>query len=349
MPAGAPLSLSTNRERVTPKLLVEREITAPVDICLPDGRLNPAAVGWSRFPHHRANLGGWGRNKRFEYWCIIAPDVVVSANISHHDYRANLSATAVDRETGISAGKGVNLWLPPVNMLGDPTCGVPMRAEAPGLCLRLEPNAAGTRLVAETADMRFDLQAYTPAGRESMGVLVPWSPRRFQYTRKDNCIPVEGLVETSGRQYRLGAGTALALYDHGRGRWPYDTRWNWGAGSGYSDGRQLGINIGGKWTDGTPSSENFVRIDGRINKISEHLAWHYDPKNWLAPWRVAGTRVDLTFTPNQHQRHLFDRWVVMARADHCFGHFNGTVVADDGTLVPVRQIFGMIEEVQRRW
>lgn len=349
VPVGAPLSLSSIVETVMSDQLVEREIIAPVDICLPDGRLNPEAVGWSRFPQHRPNLSGWGRNKRFEYWCIIAPDLIVSANISHHDYRANVSATAVDRETGAKAGKGANLWLPRANMLSDPTNGVSMRADAPGLTLRLEPNSAGTRLIAETADMRFDLQAHTPPGHESMGVLVPWSSSRFQYTRKDNCIPVEGLVETPGRQYRLSADTTLALYDHGRGRWPYRTRWNWAAGSGYCDGRQLGINIGGKWTDGTPSSENFVRIHGRINKISEHLTWHYDPKDWLAPWRVTGARVDLTFTPNHHQLYLFDRWVIMARADHCFGHFNGTVVADDGTTVPVREIFGMIEEVERRW
>lgn len=329
--------------------LVEREITAPVDICLPNGRLNPASVGWSRFPQHSANLKGWGRNKRFEYWCIIAPDLIVSANISHHDYRVNVSATAVDRETGVKAGTGCNLWLPRSHMLSDPALGAPMEAAGKGIALRLEPNAQGTRLIANTVDMHFDLQAHTPPGHESMGVLVPWSSTRFQYTRKDNCIPVEGLVETPGRQYRLDPTTTLGLYDHGRGRWPYNTSWNWGAGSGYCDGRQIGINIGGKWTDGTPSCENFVRIDGRINKISEHLTWRYNRKDWLAPWRITGARVDLTFTPNHHQLYLFDRGVIMARADHCFGHFDGAVLADDGSTVSVRKIFGMIEEVHRRW
>ncbi|GAA3097385.1 DUF2804 family protein [Nonomuraea salmonea] len=46
----------------------EREITAAVDLCLPDGRLDPRAVGWTRRPLHRANLRGWGRTKRWEYW-----------------------------------------------------------------------------------------------------------------------------------------------------------------------------------------------------------------------------------------------------------------------------------------
>jgi len=35
-------------------------LSAPVELCLPDGRLNPAAIGWTRRPLHTANLRGWG-------------------------------------------------------------------------------------------------------------------------------------------------------------------------------------------------------------------------------------------------------------------------------------------------
>ena len=55
---------------------MEREITSPVDLCLPDGTLNREAVGWTRHPLHRTNLRGWGRSKRWEYWCVQAPGVV---------------------------------------------------------------------------------------------------------------------------------------------------------------------------------------------------------------------------------------------------------------------------------
>jgi hypothetical protein len=212
----------------------------------------------------------------------------------------------------------------------------------------LEPNAQGTRLLAETDDMSFDLQAFQDADHEVMGVLVPWTDRLFQYTRKDNCIPVQGVVETAKGRYVIARDTTMALHDHGRGRWPYDTRWNWGAGSGVCEGHQIGINVGGKWTDGTPSTENFVRFDGRIHKISEHLTWTYDRGDWMKPWRITGARVDLTFTPTEHKRYKFDRLLVLARADHCFDHFDGTVIAN-GRVMPIRSIFGMIEEVHRRW
>jgi hypothetical protein len=46
----------------------ERELTEPVDLCTPDGELDPAALGWSRRPLHRANLHGrFGINKRWDY------------------------------------------------------------------------------------------------------------------------------------------------------------------------------------------------------------------------------------------------------------------------------------------
>jgi hypothetical protein len=50
-----------------------------------------------------------------------------------------------------------------------------------------------------------------------------------------------------------------------------------------------------------------------------------------------------------HHHHLFNRWIIRARADQCFGHFDGTVRADDGALYEVDRVFGLAEEVHRRW
>ncbi|HZN13898.1 MAG TPA: DUF2804 family protein, partial [Acidimicrobiales bacterium] len=66
----------------------EPELIELVDLCTPDGaQLNAAARGWSRRPLHRANLDGcFGRNKRWDYWAILAGDLVVSAVYSNVDY-----------------------------------------------------------------------------------------------------------------------------------------------------------------------------------------------------------------------------------------------------------------------
>ena len=66
------------------------ELTAPVDLCLPDGRLNRQAVGFSRRPLHRTPLRGWGRNKRWEYWGLVTPSHVVGLTMSNLDYVAAL-------------------------------------------------------------------------------------------------------------------------------------------------------------------------------------------------------------------------------------------------------------------
>ena len=48
---------------------VEPELTRPVDLCDGRGRLDPAAIGWSRAPLVRANLRGhWPRRKRWNFW-----------------------------------------------------------------------------------------------------------------------------------------------------------------------------------------------------------------------------------------------------------------------------------------
>lgn len=41
--------------------------------------------------------------------------------------------------------------------------------------------------------------------------------------------------------------------------------WNWAAGAGHTaDGRALGLQFGGKWTDGTGQLENAVVVDGTL-------------------------------------------------------------------------------------
>ena len=79
-----------------------------------------------------------------------------------------------------------------------------------------------------------DVQITRPAGHESMAVVIPWSDKRFQYTEKDNTLPASGTVVVDGRDYPLPDGQTWAVLDHGRGKWPYDTTWNWASASALS-------------------------------------------------------------------------------------------------------------------
>lgn len=330
--------------------IVEVEITEPVDLCLPSGRLNPEAVGWTRSPLHRTNLRGWGRNKRFEYWAITTPDAIIALSISHHDYRANISVTSWDRASGAEIRQGGNRWLPSHAGMRDPDNRAPMEASRKGVTVRMTPAGRGMELQADSPRIQVSLRVAPGPGHESMGVVVPWSDRLFQYTKKDNCLRPEGVVVVDGVEHHVDPETATAVHDRGRGRWPYFTFWNWGSGNGVTeDGRELGLQFGGKWTDGTPSTENWLRVEGRLHKISEHLDWRYDPKNWLAEWTLTGPSVNVRFAPERHVRHLFDRWIVLSRGDTCFGRYTGEVTLGDGEMIRFRDVPGHVEEVERRW
>jgi hypothetical protein len=329
--------------------ITERELTEPVDLCLPSGRLNPAAVGWTRTPLHRTNLRGW-RVKRFEYWAIQTPEARFAVSISHHGYRANVSVTHWDRSTGAELSQGGNRWLPGHAGMRDPENTAPMEARRGDVTVRMTPRGRGTELFAESPRIRLSLRVDPGPDHESMGVVVPWSDRLFQYTKKDNCLRPEGVVVVDGVEHLVDPETATAVHDRGRGRWPYFTLWNWGSGNGVTeDGRELGLQFGGKWTDGTPSTENWLRIDGRLHKISEHVAWRYDPRNWLEPWSLTGPSTRVEFVPHRHVRHLFHRWIVMSRGDSCFGHYSGEVALPGGEVVRFQDVPGHVEEVERRW
>lgn len=93
-----------------------------------------------------------------------------------------------------------------------------------------------------------------PAGHESLNVVIPWSDKRFQFTSKHQACPVEGTMTLGGVRIDVGdAHPGWGVLDVGRGRWPYSTIWNWGGGAGLAaDGSTVvGIQIGGKWTEGT--------------------------------------------------------------------------------------------------
>jgi hypothetical protein len=194
-----------------------------------------------------------------------------------------------------------------------------------------------------------DVIARRPEGHECLGVVVPWSDRLFQYTVKDVARPAEGRITIDGLDVPVPQGDSWATLDHGRGRWPYAVRWNWGAGAGNTDGHVIGIQVGGKWTDGTGSVENALLVDTHLTKISEELVWDYDVNCWMRPWRVHGESVDLTFIPEYVKEAATDLWVVSSRTHQAFGTWSGAVRDDRGRLVRVAEVFGWAEDVRQRW
>lgn len=312
-----------------------RELTASVDLCRPDGRLDQAAVGWARRPLVRPNLRGWGRAKRWEYWGVVTDRFCLGLVVSSLDYAGVCSLWVLDRETG-------QTWeseaVPPLGR------GVTMPESYGGVAsvssgqLLIDVSDGALRATAPGVEVDLVVQP----GGEVLGVVVPWSDRRFQYTVKDVSRPVSGRIVLDGTAHDVDGWGVL---DHGRGKWPYSITWNWAAGSGA--GR--GLTLGGRWTDGTGITENGVFVDGRLHKIHADLIWEYDRSDWLRPWRIHGDGVDATFTPFHEKVSRTNLGIVANETHQCFGEWSGWATSDGGDRVPLDGLVGWAEEARNRW
>ena len=334
-------------------LVTEREITTPVSLTTTDGRLNRKAIGWTRTPLITTDGIGRGRvaalrNKRWEYWAVTTPNHVLAVVVSDIDYagvnslwlfdRASQEPVAVDVITPF--GRGVDL----PGTLGQGQTLLKTRQ----LRVTITETVEGTRLTATSDRVRAEILAHRPPGHECLGVVVPWSDTLFQYTVKDVARPATGTIWLDGVAHSLPEDDSWATLDHGRGRWPRNIHWNWGAGSGRTDGQVLGLQVGGKWTDGTGSTENSLLIDGRLHKISQELHWSYDTDDWLAPWRITGDGIDLLFTPEYDKVSATDLKLISSHTHQCFGTWSG-VVEVDGLTVRIADLFGWAEDVRQLW
>jgi Protein of unknown function (DUF2804) len=347
----------------------EHELTEPVDLAGPDGRsLNPAAKGWSRRPLHRANLhGGWGRTKRWDYWAILAGDLVVSSVYADVDYLGLADVWWVDLGTGMSGGRGITVPGARGMDLPEIPGTAPLRVDRRNLQLEITDDSDGTTHLRarwrerDGREGRLDAEVELPAGHESLNVVIPWSDRQFQFTSKHQARPARGELVVGARRWEFGAGdvgaergdAAWGVLDVGRGRWPYRTRWNWGGGAGEAcpGGPIVGLQLGGRWTEGTGFTENGVLVDGSLHKLGSELRWDYDWADPMRPWRVLDPegQLDLELTP-RYDKHTKIEAVLMGTETHqVFGRWSGRFTPDSGATIELAGLLGFAEESRSRW
>ena len=337
----------------------EPELATPVDECTAAGRLNRQAIGWSRHPLHRCNLSGhWPRKKKWDYWCVTTDTHLLSLTYAHIDYLGLVDVWALDYATKEVVQHGAFVPLGGGFMLPDTVGGDDMQYDRSGLRLAIMEQDGGTRLQADCRardgrTLDADIFVARPPHHETLNVVIPWSDTRFQFTSKHNTRPAHGSMRVNGKLYAFGADNhAFGCLDYGRGIWRYRCVWNWASASGVQNGRTVGLNLGGQWTDGTGMTENGVCVDGRLHKISEELVFTYDRRNFMGPWRIRAPRsqrVDLTFTPFFEKQSRLNLLLLSTETHACFGHFAGHIVTDDGNRIAIRDLVGWSEEHRARW
>jgi hypothetical protein len=337
----------------------ERELTTAVDLCTPDGaRLNPDARGWSRVPRHRANLDGqFGRNKRWDYWAILAGDLVCSAVYADVDRFGLADVYWADLATGASGGRAI-VTPPEVVTLPEIPATAPLTVEHDGFELRIVDDTAGTRLSAAWTESdgraaSIDIAIALPLGHESVNVVIPWSDELFNFTSKHQARPAVGalVVGDEHREIGGGAGDAWGVLDVGRGRWPAEITWNWGGGAGRVGEHVVGLQFGAKWTEGTGFTENGIIVDGRLSKLGNELQWEYDWDEPMARWRVVdpGGQLDVTLTPRFDKHSQLAGRKRGSETHQVFGTWRGRVRTDDGLELEFDTLQGFAEEARQDW
>lgn len=337
----------------------EPELTEPVDLCTDDGsRLHPAARGWSRRPLHRANLlGENGRNKRWDYWAVLAGDLVISSVYSNTDYLGMTDVFWVDLVTAETGGAFTGRRNGDGFVLPEQPGTAPLRYQDERIEVAFTDDDRGTHLFARWTERDgragvMDIVVAQPAGHESLNVVIPWSDTVFNFTSKHQARPASGVFRVGDRAWSVGAdGDAWGVLDVGRGRWPKEITWNWGGGAGVVHGHTVGIQIGAKWTAGTGFTENGLIVDGRLSKIGNELDWRYDWDNPMQPWRVTdpGGQLDIVLTP-RFDKHTNTQGRKRGTEVHqVFGTWSGELTTDDGTTLRFDGLQGFAEEARQNW
>lgn len=335
----------------------EREILAPLSLCDSKGNLNPAAIGYSRKPLIDSNLSGhFMRKKKWNYWCVYGEDILFSASIRHMDYATVCSVYFLDYETQRFFEKTVTIPLGQrVHMPNQVLETVKFSNNEMSVQLLHMQNETHMAVTISDFDgdlLHADLHIEHPENDDSLNVVIPWNRQLFQHTAKHHTLPTRGFVKIGDKRYTFNPEDSYAVLDYGRGVWPRTASWNWAMASQRVGNRRIGLNFGGKWTDGTGMTENAVFVNGKMSKISEDVIFTYDETDLMKPWHIRSKFsqvVNLTFTPFFKRESTINARLVKSNVYHMVGYFNGVVYLQDGSRLAITQLLGSIEDHNAKW
>lgn len=328
----------------------------PTSLCDKKGNLNPEAIGYARKPIIDCNLSGhFMRKKKWNYWCVYGEDILFSATISHLDYAAVCFVYFLEYETQRYFEKTVLIPLGTKVKMSTQVLET-ISFENSELRIYMSHFDGETHLSVRCPDfdgepLQAELTIHHPATDDSLNVVIPWNRQTFQFTAKHHTLPTSGIVKIGDRRYTFNEEESYAVLDYGRGIWPREATWNWGMASQRMRGRRIGLNFGGKWTDGTGMTENAIFVDGIMTKIHEDVLFEYDRNDFMKPWTIRSKfseAVNLTFTPFFERVAKTDAKLIRSEVHQVIGYYNGIVKLENCSL-RISQMMGCVEEHIAKW
>ena len=335
----------------------EREITEPVLLCDKKGLLNPEAIGFARRPYIESNLTGhFMRKKKWNHWSVFGEDLLFSATIIHLDYAAICSVYILDYETQRFYEKQISLPIARKVKMPDSVLGnvkfIDERISVQLVHIQGETHLSVTIQDFDNEVLHADLHITHPEEDESLNVVIPRKRDLFQFTAKQLTLPTQGFVKIGKRRYNFNLDYSFAVLDYGRGIWPREAEWNWALASQRVGGKRIGLNFGGKWTDGTGMTENAVFVDGVMTKIHEDVLFTYDKDDLMKAWKIHtkfSDQVNMTFNPFFERTTTTNGQLMKMTVKQVTGYFNGFVKLQDGNTLRIRQMLGCVEDRHMKW
>lgn len=301
------------------------------------------------------------REKRWCYAGIVSPDLFFGAAVVHLGYVTSAFCFGFDRTTGKMLEH--SLVRPPGSHTrydrnpGTGTCHFKTRGKY--IEISGAPDQTRKKLKVEltfpghTIEADLDILA-PPSGLDPMHLPMDMGDGKTAFTAKAAGLLARGQVRLDNKDFTLPRDNSFALFDWTHGAYPRQTFWNWACGAGTAvDKDNTKINIGFNFSRGVYENgrlENYVWINGQPQPIGE-MEYSYDPDNPMAPWQIQtlDNRINLTFTPEGMRKANDNFWIVASKFIQPCGKFEGEITTQDGQVLTLETVGGVVEEHYAKW
>lgn len=333
--------------------MVEKEITRPLPLTDGNGLLNEEAIGWSREPLFDCHIEGrWPRKRRWNYWCFYSPHCILALALVHLDYMGYCFLYCLEPNSGLSHEQA---YFPPLGLgleLPDTLQGTALYRSKK---VQITQGSRDTQTNMEILLKHFGghpLEAHFivshPRDLPTLNAVIPWSKKKFHCTSKQIPLPLLGHVRWGQNTYDFNRDTSWACLDFGRGVWPHSMQWQWAAGGGRVDGKTLGFNVGGLWTQGTGMTENFLVLNQKPYKISQEVVFTEEDETWQLK-TLNSPLMNLSFQPTFSRNPRFNLLFLYSNMAQHFGHFTGNIALPEEKPLTLASLPGWVETHNLRW
>ncbi len=337
------------------------ELTSRAPVLADDGSL--ATIAWARRPIFEYDPSKIPESlaeqvKDWDFYSVQSPDWYAEVTIARLSWFSFIGVTLLNYETGDKysgwdLGDDTNPILPDSPYAdagwnqGDNHISISFADGARILAFDI-PGKFGD------VDLKGEIVFGDGPGFESLSVAHPLlDPGTFFYEDKIFGWRTSGWVTAGDVRADFSRDDAWGVLDWGRGAWPHESQWFWGAGYGVIDGHDVAFNMGAGLDANQQASADGILVDGVIHKLGafDGMTWEMDPDDPLKPWVIQSPdgRMDLTLTPHTHVPTELDIGGYYMHGTKVYGMYNGTLVLDDCTVLQVRDIPGFAEKSLQRW